>query len=334
MRSWRTRRAKGNSHRSCGRGRCRSRKCLTWSSQYSRGARNALAANFDGVEVHGANGYIIDQFISSSTNRRTDAYGGSVANRARLLMEVVEAVSEVWGPDRVGVRLSPLGSLNDISDAEPETTFGAIAQVLSDFNFVYLHIVNPAAAAIEKGQAPSNTAERMLTLIRKKYRGTLMIAGGFDHDTAEAWLEQGKADLIAFGRKSTRIYRTVFARASRSTPTILPHIMAAAPKAIPIIRLLCRSAVTNPKPAWTIDGDSPRVATISLRLRRLDDKAAVVIMKSIARLLGAATLRHIGNHFAVKVSESGSSSVGDGATYYFRVTNGRRYPDDTGKVFP
>lgn len=169
--------------------------------QYSRGARNALAANFDGVEVHGANGYLIDQFISSSTNRRTDAYGGSVANRARLLMEVVEAVSEVWGPDRVGVRLSPLGSLNDISDAEPETTFGAIAQVLSDFNFVYLHIVNPAAAAIEKGQAPRNTAERMLTLIRKKYRGTLMIAGGFDHDTAEAWLEQGKADLIAFGRK-------------------------------------------------------------------------------------------------------------------------------------
>ena len=169
--------------------------------QYARGARNALAADFDGVEVHGANGYLIDQFINSSTNHRTDPYGGAVANRARLLMEVVEAVTEIWGPDRVGVRLSPLGALNDISDAEPETTFGAIAQVLSDFRFAYLHIVNPAAAAIEKGQAPDARAERMLAIIRKKYRGTLIIAGGFDRDTADAWLKQGKADLIAFGRK-------------------------------------------------------------------------------------------------------------------------------------
>jgi N-ethylmaleimide reductase len=169
--------------------------------QYVRGARNALAAKFDGVEVHGANGYLIDQFINSSTNHRTDAYGGPVANRARLLMEVVEAVSEVWGPDRVGVRLSPLGSLNDITDAEPETTFGAIAQALNDFRFAYLHIVNPAAAAIEKGEAPDARAQRMLALMREKYRGTLIIAGGFDRGTAEAWLEQGNADLIAFGRK-------------------------------------------------------------------------------------------------------------------------------------
>jgi N-ethylmaleimide reductase len=169
--------------------------------QYARGARNALAAKFDGVEVHGANGYLIDQFISSSTNHRSDAYGGSIENRARLLMEVLEAVSEVWGPDRVGLRLSPLGSLNDISDAEPEATFGAIAQKLSDFRFAYLHIVNPGAAAIEKGEAPGARAQRMLALMRKKYRGTLIIAGGFDHDTAEAWLKQSKADLIAFGRK-------------------------------------------------------------------------------------------------------------------------------------
>jgi N-ethylmaleimide reductase len=169
--------------------------------QYVRGARNALAAKFDGVEVHGANGYLIDQFINSSTNHRTDAYGGPVANRTRLLMEVVEAVSEVWGPDRVGVRLSPLGILNDINDAEPETTFGAIAQALNDFRFAYLHIVNPAAAAIEKGEAPDARAQRMLALIRKRYRETLIIAGGFDRGTAEAWLEQGNADLIAFGRK-------------------------------------------------------------------------------------------------------------------------------------
>jgi N-ethylmaleimide reductase len=169
--------------------------------QYARGARNALAANFDGVEVHGANGYLIDQFINSSTNHRTGAYGGTVEHRARLLMEVVEAVSEIWGPDRVGLRLSPLGQLNDISDDDPETTFGTIAQALSDLRFAYLHIVNPAAATIEKGEPPDARAQRMLTLMREKYRGTLIVAGGFDQDTAEGWLEQGKADLIAFGRK-------------------------------------------------------------------------------------------------------------------------------------
>jgi N-ethylmaleimide reductase len=169
--------------------------------QYARGAKNALAAHFDGVEIHGANGYLIDQFINSRTNHRTDAYGGTVERRARLLTEVIEAVSEVWGPDRVGVRLSPAGTFNDIGDDDPETTFGTIAQALNDFRFAYLHIVNPATAALEKGQAPDPAAQRMLALIREKYRGTLIVAGGFDHNTAEAWLEQGRADLIAFGRK-------------------------------------------------------------------------------------------------------------------------------------
>jgi N-ethylmaleimide reductase len=136
--------------------------------QYARGARNALAAKFDGVEVHGANGYLIYQFISSGTNH----YGGRVHDRARLLMEVVEAVSGIWGPDRVGVRLSPLGNLNDISDAKPEATFGSIARALSEYRFAYLHIVNPAATAVENGEAPDTRAQRMLALIREKYRGT------------------------------------------------------------------------------------------------------------------------------------------------------------------
>jgi N-ethylmaleimide reductase len=169
--------------------------------QYSRGARNALAAGFDGVEVHGANGYLLEQFIASGTNRRDDLYGGTIANRARLLMHVVEAVSEVWGPDRVGVRLSPLSTFNDIRDDDPESTFGHIAERLSDFRLAYLHVVNPAAAAIEHGTKPDPRAMRMVDLIRECYRGTLMLAGGFDRDTAEAWLERGKADLIAFGRK-------------------------------------------------------------------------------------------------------------------------------------
>jgi len=169
--------------------------------QYGRGAKNALAAGFDGVEIHGANGYLLDQFLESSTNQRTDKYGGSVENRARLLMEVVEAVNEVWGSERVGVRLSPLGVVNDIRDADPEATFGAVAAKLSDYRLAYLHFVNPALPAIEKGVEPDPSALRMIALMREKYRGTLIAAGGFNQDTAEAWLEQGKADLIAFGRK-------------------------------------------------------------------------------------------------------------------------------------
>jgi N-ethylmaleimide reductase len=169
--------------------------------QYVHGARHALSARCDGVEIHAANGYLLDQFINSNSNQRTDPYGGPIENRARLLMEVVEAVSAVWGPDRVGVRLSPLGTFNDMGDDDPETTFGYLAEKLSDYQLAYLHIVNPATVAIEKGNEPDPLARRMLALIRAQYQGTLIVAGGFDHDTAEAWLQQGKADLIAFGRK-------------------------------------------------------------------------------------------------------------------------------------
>jgi N-ethylmaleimide reductase len=170
--------------------------------QYARGSRNALEAGFDGVEVHAANGYLLDQFINSSTNRRTDAYGGPIENRMRLLIDVVEAVSDVWGQDRIGVRLSPLGTFNDMGDDDPETTFSTIAKTLGEHNLAYLHIINPAiVGAIEKGIEPDPGARRMLELMRERYRGTLIIAGGFDQGTADAWLLQGKADLIAFGRK-------------------------------------------------------------------------------------------------------------------------------------
>ncbi|MCU1305788.1 MAG: NADH:flavin oxidoreductase [Acidobacteriaceae bacterium] len=169
--------------------------------QYVCGSKNALEAGFDGVEIHSANGYLLDQFINSSTNHRTDSYGGSVENRARLLMEVTAAVSEVWGPDRVGVRLSPLGKFNDMGDDNPEETFGYIAEKLNAYGLAYLHIVNPTLVALEKGTEPEPSGRRMLDLIRQKYTNTLMIAGGFNHETAEQWLRQGKADLIAFGRK-------------------------------------------------------------------------------------------------------------------------------------
>jgi N-ethylmaleimide reductase len=139
--------------------------------------------------------------INSSIPAPTTALTAMAARSRIGLMEVVEAVSDVWGQDRIGVRLSPLGTFNDMGDDDPETTFGHVAEKLSRGALAYLHIVNPAVAAIEKGIEPDPGAQRMLELMRERYRGTLVIAGGFDHDTAEGWLQQGKADLIAFGRK-------------------------------------------------------------------------------------------------------------------------------------
>ena len=169
--------------------------------QYVRGAKNALEAGFDGIEIHAANGYLLDQFLNSNTNRRTDEYGGSIENRARLLLNVVEAVSDIWDADRVGVRLSPMGILNDISDQDPEKTFSCVAKRLNGYGLAYLHIVNPDIAAMEQRREQEPRALRMLDLIRKKYKGSLIVAGGFDHDGAESWLKDGRADLIAFGRK-------------------------------------------------------------------------------------------------------------------------------------
>ncbi|HEX2268123.1 MAG TPA: alkene reductase [Pyrinomonadaceae bacterium] len=169
--------------------------------QYVRGAKNALDAGFDGVEVHSANGYLLDQFINSSTNWRSDKYGGAIENRARLLLQVVDAVCAVWGAGRVGVRLSPLGTFNDVGDDDPEAIFGYIAEELSYDDLAYLHVINPASAAFEQRIEPDRRALRMLELMREKYRGALIVAGGFDRDSAEEWLTRGRADLIAFGRK-------------------------------------------------------------------------------------------------------------------------------------
>jgi N-ethylmaleimide reductase len=170
-------------------------------AQFERGAKNAKSAGMDGVEIHAANGYLIDQFIESGTNKRTDAYGGSLLNRMRFLMEVVDAVTGVWGPEFVGVRLSPLSTFNDICDSDPETTFSRVAERLNSYRLAYLHLVNPAKTALEEGREPDEQSLRMLDLIRKRYHRKLMLAGGFERDTAEKWLREGRADLIAFGRK-------------------------------------------------------------------------------------------------------------------------------------
>jgi N-ethylmaleimide reductase len=169
--------------------------------QYQRAARNSQAADFDGVEIHAANGYLIDQFLETGTNRRADAYGGPVENRTRLLFEIAEALIPIWGPDRIGVRLSPFGKMNSMHDDAPGETFGYIAERLTDYNLAYLHIVNPATEQMQKGEQPDPRALQMVDGIRKKYQGTLMVAGGFDHDSAAQSLREGRADLIAFGRK-------------------------------------------------------------------------------------------------------------------------------------
>jgi N-ethylmaleimide reductase len=117
------------------------------------------------------------------------------------LFEIVEALTRIWGPDRVGVRLSPMGKMNDIRDDNPEATFGYIAERLSDYGLAYLHIVNPAMEQMQNGQEPDPRALEMVKLIRKKYKGTLIVAGGFQADSAARWLREGWADLIAFGRK-------------------------------------------------------------------------------------------------------------------------------------
>jgi N-ethylmaleimide reductase len=169
--------------------------------QYVHGAKNALAAGFDGVEVHAANGYLLDQFLQTATNHRTDAYGGSIENRARLLLEVVEAVCEVWGSDRVGVRLSPLGSFNDMADADPEALFGYVAERLNGFGLAYLHLVDSThVAGNTTRDAPEPRADALVRLIRERYQGTLIVCGGYERARAEAALSEGRADLVAFGR--------------------------------------------------------------------------------------------------------------------------------------
>lgn len=162
--------------------------------QYRKGAENALEAGFDGVEIHAANGYLIDQFLRDGTNQRTDKYGGSIENRARLLVEVTEAVIGVWGANRVGVRLSPSGTFNDIRDSNPSETFGYAAQALNKFDLAYLHIFEAIEADIRHGATVVPTSH-----LKERFQGTLIVNGGYDKTRGDTVLSTGAADLVAFG---------------------------------------------------------------------------------------------------------------------------------------
>lgn len=158
-------------------------------------ARNAIAAGFDGVELHGANGYLLEQFLSPLTNTRTDGWGGSVANRIRFVVEVAQAVVDAIGADRVGIRLSPYGTASGMA-AYPEVdeTYLALAEALSQAGLVYLHLVNHAAMGNPAIPAGFRTA------LRAAWPRTFIVGGSFDATSAQAALDDGSADLVGFGR--------------------------------------------------------------------------------------------------------------------------------------
>lgn len=162
--------------------------------QFRDAAARAVEAEFDGVEIHAANGYLLDQFLRDGTNQRRDGYGGSVVNRVRLLREVVEAVGEVWGPERIGVRLSPLSAFNDIRDSNPEQTFTYAARILGELGLGYLHVV-------EEGFGAPGDAGPMFDLgaMRAAYPGTCMANGGYNRERGDRAIASGHADLISFG---------------------------------------------------------------------------------------------------------------------------------------
>lgn len=157
-------------------------------ADFSVAAQNALSAGFDGVEVHAANGYLIDQFLSDGSNRRTDHYGGSIENRARLLLDIVDACVSIWGPGRVGVHLSPRGGVHSVHDSDPQALFTYVARALNERRLAFLFLrENPAS-------------DSLLPLIRSLYDGVLIANEHFDLPTAETALQKGVADAVSFGK--------------------------------------------------------------------------------------------------------------------------------------
>ncbi len=166
-------------------------------SHYAHAAKCALDAGFDGVEIHGANGYLLDQFLQDGTNTRTDQYGGPVENRARLLLEVADAVVDVWGKERVGVRLSPVSHFNDIADSDPDATFSYTAEALNKFDLAYLHVIEFDSANRDVVNKTLTTQARVL---RARFKGYYIGNGGFRRDRAETALEALDVDMVSFGR--------------------------------------------------------------------------------------------------------------------------------------
>jgi N-ethylmaleimide reductase len=163
-------------------------------AQFRQAALNAVAAGIDGVEVHGANGFLIDQFLRDGSNRRTDGYGGAPARRARLLGEITEAVCEAVGADRVGVRLSPRKTFNDMHDSTPFETFGTAVAALNRFGIAYLHLASEAPGS----SALAEETDGITQALRDRFDGPLIVNGGYDRLRAARDIASGAADLVSF----------------------------------------------------------------------------------------------------------------------------------------
>ena len=161
---------------------------------FKRGTANALAAGFDGVEIHGANGYLLDQFAKDGANKRTDAYGGSIENRARLMLEVAKAVAAEAGSERTGIRISPVTPANDVSDSNPQPLFDHIVEGLNALKLIYIHVIEGATGG------PRDIAPFDYASLRKRFKQAYVANNGYDFDLATKVLAEGAADLIAFGK--------------------------------------------------------------------------------------------------------------------------------------
>ena len=169
-------------------------------ADYRRAAKSAKQAGFDGIEIHAANGYLLQQFLEDKTNHRTDRYGGSIENRARLLFEVVDAVSEVWPIDRVGVRISPFSDVGDVADSDPTALYAFVVEGLAARGICFLDLIEARARAGLVDQTNDEVPQSVAALLRPHFPGPLLVSGAFTAETAEQALEAGTADLIGFGR--------------------------------------------------------------------------------------------------------------------------------------
>jgi len=168
--------------------------------EFEAAAQNAKAAGFDGIEIHSANGYLLDQFLQDKTNQRSDEYGGSIENRLRLLGQVIEAVSKVFPSDKVGVRLSPYGTFNDMGDSDPVALFTAAIAKLNGYNLAYVHMIEPRSTSAGGGDQVFEDAPITSEMFRSAYQGKFITAGGYDQAMGEKALEEGLADAVAYGR--------------------------------------------------------------------------------------------------------------------------------------
>jgi N-ethylmaleimide reductase len=168
--------------------------------QFYQGALNAKQAGFDGIEIHNANGYLLDQFLQSSTNQRTDEYGGSKENRTRLIQQILDRVKTVFDSSRIGVRLSPFGTFGDIFDEDPIGLFTHVIEVLNTYELGYLHVIEPRSTSAGANDKVALEAPCTSDQFRSVFKGIFISAGGYDRETGEAALQNNQADAIAYGR--------------------------------------------------------------------------------------------------------------------------------------